>query len=73
MKKQRSEVDALADRLSGYHLLHATRAELLRRLGHTDEATAADREALRLATEPVDRDILSARLAAAQERSAADA
>ena len=67
------EVDALADRLSGYHLLHATRAELLRRLGHTDEATAADREALRLATEPVDRDILSARLAAAQERSAADA
>ncbi|HRC00493.1 MAG TPA: RNA polymerase sigma factor, partial [Dermatophilaceae bacterium] len=67
------EVDALAHRLSGYHLLHATRAELLRRLGRTDEATEADREALRLATEPVDRDILSARLAAAQERSAADA
>ncbi|HYG71717.1 MAG TPA: DUF6596 domain-containing protein, partial [Actinomycetota bacterium] len=33
-------VDALASELDGYHLLHATRADLLRRLG--DEAGAAD-------------------------------
>ncbi|MEV6850140.1 DUF6596 domain-containing protein [Actinoplanes sp. NPDC051411] len=42
------EVDALADDLSGYHLFHATRAELLRALGRMDEARAADEQALGL-------------------------
>ena len=31
-------VDALADRLDGYHAFHATRADLLRRLGRTAPA-----------------------------------
>ena len=35
------EVDALAPRLSGYHLLHATRAEMLRRLARTYERPSA--------------------------------
>ena len=39
------ELDA-AGTLDGYHLLPATRADLLRRLGRTDEAAAAYREAL---------------------------
>ena len=44
-------VDSLA--LDDYQYLHSTRAELLRRLGRTDEARAAYRRALELArTEP---------------------
>jgi RNA polymerase sigma-70 factor (ECF subfamily) len=35
------DVDRLADALSGYHAFHATRADLLRRLGRTAEARAA--------------------------------
>ena len=38
-----TEVDALSDDLDGYHLFHATRAELLRQLGRPDEARSADR------------------------------
>jgi RNA polymerase sigma-70 factor (ECF subfamily) len=42
--------------LRGFHLLHATRGELLRRAGHGDAATAAFRRALELArSEPVRR------------------
>ena len=41
-------IEPLADRLDGYHLFHAARAELLRRLGRTDEARDADRRALEL-------------------------
>jgi RNA polymerase sigma-70 factor (ECF subfamily) len=36
-----AEIDALAAALSRYHLYHATRAELLRDLGHHDQAQAA--------------------------------
>ena len=45
-------VDALdaAGALAGYHLLPATRADLLRRLDRRDEAAAAYRAALELAT-----------------------
>jgi RNA polymerase sigma-70 factor (ECF subfamily) len=57
-----SEVDALAPRLGEYHLLHATRAELLRALGRTDEADAATRRALALASNPAERDLLTRRL-----------
>jgi predicted RNA polymerase sigma factor len=63
------EVDALADRLAGYRLWHATRADLLRRLGHADLAVEADRRALALATNPAERDLLSRRLAAAQPQA----
>jgi RNA polymerase sigma-70 factor (ECF subfamily) len=48
--------------LDGYRYLHSTRAELLRRLGRTDEAQAAYRRALALgATEP-ERRFLTRRL-----------
>ena len=59
-----AEVDALADRLAGYRLLHATRAEMLRALGRAEEAAAATRRALALATNPAERELLARRLAA---------
>ena len=49
--------------LEGYHLLHATRADLLRRLGRLDEAESAYRRAHELATSPVERRYLERRLA----------
>jgi predicted RNA polymerase sigma factor len=58
-----AEVDALADRLDGYRLLHATRAELLRALDRPDEAAAALDRALALATNPAERELLSRRRA----------
>jgi RNA polymerase sigma-70 factor (ECF subfamily) len=48
--------------LDGYHLLHSTRADLLRRLDRRAEAAAAYRRALALATNPVERAFLEARL-----------
>jgi RNA polymerase sigma-70 factor (ECF subfamily) len=58
-------VDALDDSgaLAGYHLLPATRADLLRRLGRHADAAAAYRQALGLATADADRRYLSRRLA----------
>jgi RNA polymerase sigma-70 factor, ECF subfamily len=50
-------------RLEGYHLLHATRADLLRRLGRDDEAAAAYRRAHELAANPTERAFLERRLA----------
>jgi RNA polymerase sigma-70 factor (ECF subfamily) len=51
--------------LEDYHLLHSARADLLRRLGRQDEAAAAYRRALELATNPTERDFLERRLAEA--------
>lgn len=56
------EVDALGDRLAGYRLWHATRADLLRRLGRRTEAVEATRRALALATNPAERALLERRL-----------
>jgi RNA polymerase sigma-70 factor (ECF subfamily) len=58
-------LDALdaSGRLDGYHLLPATRADLLRRLGRHPDAAAAYRRALDLATSDVDRRYLTRRLA----------
>jgi RNA polymerase sigma-70 factor (ECF subfamily) len=42
-------VDPLADLLAGYHAYHATRADLLRRLGRTQQARAAYDRAIQLA------------------------
>jgi RNA polymerase sigma-70 factor, ECF subfamily len=56
----------LVERIPGldrYHLLHAARADLLRRLGRTDEAASAYARALALATNPAERDFLERRLA----------
>jgi RNA polymerase sigma-70 factor (ECF subfamily) len=49
--------------LAGYHLLPATRADLLRRLDRAEEASAAYRAALDLATSETERRYLSRRLA----------
>ena len=59
---------ALVDRLdrsgslAGYHLLAATRADLLRRLGRTEEAAHAYREALALVSTATERRYLERRL-----------
>ncbi len=57
-------VDDLAERglLDGYYLLHATRADLLRRLGRAEQARAAYERALALATNPVEQAFLRRRL-----------
>jgi RNA polymerase sigma-70 factor (ECF subfamily) len=62
--------DALAEsgELDGYHLLHATRADLLRRLGRSEEAREAYRRAHAGATSPVERAFLEGRLAELGER-----
>ena len=49
--------------LPGYHLLPATRADLLRRLGRRDEAEAAYRRALQLAPTDPERRYLARKLA----------
>jgi RNA polymerase sigma-70 factor (ECF subfamily) len=48
--------------LTDYHLLPATRADLLRRAGRLTEATAAYREALTLATTDAERAFLRRRI-----------
>ena len=53
-------VDSLS--LDGYHLFHSTRADLLRRVGHTDGARAAYERALSLATNAAERAFLERRL-----------
>jgi RNA polymerase sigma-70 factor, ECF subfamily len=56
----------LVERIPGldrYHLLHAARADLLRRLGRTEEAASAYAQALELATNPAERGFLERRLA----------
>lgn len=48
--------------LSRYHLLPASKADLLRRLGRKEEAAASYRDALALATNPAERRYLERRL-----------
>ena len=54
--------DQLADDLDDYHLFHATRASLLRRLDRRDEASAAYLRALGLTMNPLERAFLEQRL-----------
>jgi RNA polymerase sigma-70 factor (ECF subfamily) len=56
------ELIAQIEGLDEYHLLHAARADLLRRLGDRDEAASAYRRALELAPNPVERAFLERRL-----------
>jgi len=58
-------LDRLAEggQLEGYHLFHAARADLLRRLDRREESAAAYRRALALTTNPVERSFLGRRLA----------
>ncbi len=48
--------------VDGYHYLHATRAELLQRLGRHDEARAALERALELVHDDAERRLLTSRL-----------
>jgi RNA polymerase sigma-70 factor, ECF subfamily len=57
-----AEMEPLADALDGYHLFHAARADLLRRLGDRGSAAAAYRRALALAGQPTERAFLERRL-----------
>ncbi|MEO1085436.1 MAG: RNA polymerase sigma factor, partial [Acidobacteriota bacterium] len=57
-------LDAIDDpKLSDYHLLHATRADVLRRLGEREEAAEALRLAVRSAPTAPERRYLERRLA----------
>jgi RNA polymerase sigma-70 factor (ECF subfamily) len=56
-------LEPVAARLDGYHLYHAARAEMLRRLGDADAARIADRRALELTDNPAERRVLTERLA----------
>ena len=56
-------LEPIAEELDGYHLYHATRAELLRDLGRSDEAREADRTALSLTDNPAERALLERRVA----------
>jgi len=58
------EVDGVAERLTGYHLLHATRAQLLSELGDHEAARAANVRALELTDNPVEQELLQARITA---------
>ncbi len=66
-------VDALdaAGELSRYHLVAATRADLLRRLGRATEATASYRVAMESATTDAERRYLAGRLAETERARAA--
>ena len=63
-------VDAIAEsgRLDGYHLLHATRADLLQRAGRGPEAAACLRRAVELAPTEAERRLLERRLEQWRER-----
>ena len=56
------QLEASGD-LAGYHLLPATRADLLRRMGRPAEAAAAYRRAIGLAATDAERRYLTRRLA----------
>ncbi|HYI58486.1 MAG TPA: DUF6596 domain-containing protein [Microlunatus sp.] len=59
-----AEVDSVAERLADYHLLHATRAQLLAELGDHDRAREANVRALSLTDNPAERELLHARIVA---------
>ena len=57
-------VDALAGALAGYHLWHATRADLLRRLDRAGEARESYQRARELSQNEAERHFLARRIAA---------
>ena len=65
-------IDALAaaGNLDGYHLLHATRADLLRRIGSSEEAAKSYQRALALVTNDSERRYLERRLREVQSPAA---
>jgi predicted RNA polymerase sigma factor len=65
-----AEVDQVADRLSGYHLLHATRAQLLTALGDHAAARVANERALALTNNPAEQQLLRSRLPVSDRKGA---
>jgi RNA polymerase sigma-70 factor (ECF subfamily) len=55
-------IAAVEPRLASYHLLHAARADLLRRLGRRDEAAASYRRAMAFTANEAERRFLTRRL-----------
>jgi RNA polymerase sigma-70 factor (ECF subfamily) len=62
-----ADVEELAPQLGGYHLFHAARAALLRRLGRDEEADAHDDQAIQLTRNVAERSLMSERLDRAGE------
>jgi RNA polymerase sigma-70 factor (ECF subfamily) len=60
------ELDNLEPALDLYPLFHAIKAQLLRDIGHTDQALAADRRALELTSNPAQQNLLHERIALAE-------
>jgi RNA polymerase sigma-70 factor (ECF subfamily) len=52
-------LDAIAPELDNYHLLHAARGTMLRRLGRRDDAKAAFERAANVAATDADRQFLA--------------
>jgi RNA polymerase sigma-70 factor (ECF subfamily) len=69
---RRVELLEESSELAGYHLLPAARADLLRRMGRLGEASDAYRQALALATNPVERSFLERRLAEVERGAAVE-
>lgn len=57
-----AELDSLGDTIDHYHLYHATRAELLRALGHPYQARVAGERALELTANPAEQALLRRRI-----------
>jgi predicted RNA polymerase sigma factor len=62
-----ADVEELVPQLGGYHLFHAARAALLRRLGRDEEADADDDQATQLTRNVAERSLMSERLDRAGE------
>jgi RNA polymerase sigma-70 factor (ECF subfamily) len=56
-----AEIDRLDEDLDGYHAYHAARADLLRRVGRSDDSRRAYDRAIRLAGNPAERAYLARR------------
>ena len=56
-----AEIDRLSETLDGYHAYHAARADLLRRVGRSDESRTAYDRAIQLAGNPAERAYLARR------------
>ena len=56
-----AEIDRLSEALDGYHAYHAARADLLRRVGRSDESRTAYDRAIQLAGNPAERAYLARR------------
>ena len=57
-----AQLDRLIGRLDSYHLFHAARAQMLRRVGRSAEAAREDRTAVELTSNPAERSLLRRRI-----------